>query len=225
MIRDAAYASLLNRTRQRHHLRIAQLLEEQFSRTAEHQPELLAYHFTEAGRHPEAAPYWHEAGQKAIQRSAHAEAVSHLLKGLELLQTLPENSERNQQELALLVALGPTLMAIRGLTALEVIDTYDRARELCQQIEDASQLFLVLFGLWRLHLVRGDLQRALDIAQQLLDLAQQWQSSDLLLAAHWAMGGTLFWLGEIVKAQSHLGQAIAFYDLGEHRSLALLYAG
>ncbi len=178
MIRDAAYASLLNRTRQRHHLRIAQLLEEQFSRTAEHQPELLAYHFTEAGRHPEAVPYWHEAGQKAIQRSAHAEAVSHLLKGLELLQTLPENSERNQQELALLVTLGSTLMAIRGLTALEVIDTYDRARELCQQIEDASQLFPVLFGLWRLHLVRGDLQRALNIAQQLLDFAQQWQSSD-----------------------------------------------
>src|SRR5262249_9798798 len=49
LIQDAAYQALLKTTRQHYHQRIAQVLEEQFPETAEAQPELLAYHYTEAG--------------------------------------------------------------------------------------------------------------------------------------------------------------------------------
>ena len=90
LIQDAAYASLLKSTRQHYHQRIAQGLETQFPETAEPQPELLAHHYTEAGLTEQAVSYWHKAGQKAIERSAHVEAIAHLRQGLELLQTLPE---------------------------------------------------------------------------------------------------------------------------------------
>src|SRR5262249_44317862 len=90
LIQDAAYESLLKSTRQQYHQRIAQVLEEQFPETTQTQPELLAHHFTEAGLTEQAVHYWHQAAQRAVERSAHVEALAHLRQGLELLQTLPE---------------------------------------------------------------------------------------------------------------------------------------
>ena len=90
LIQDAAYESLLKSTRQHYHQRIAQVLEEQFSETAEVQPELLAHHYTEAGLLEQSVAYWYKAGQRAVERSAHREAMSHLHKGLEVLTALPD---------------------------------------------------------------------------------------------------------------------------------------
>src|SRR5262249_18404726 len=80
LIRDAAYESLLKSTRQHYHQRIAQVLEAQFPATVETQPELVAQHYTEAGLRVQAIPYWQQAGQKAVERSANVEAISHLTK-------------------------------------------------------------------------------------------------------------------------------------------------
>ena len=104
LIQDAAYESLLKSTRQQYHQRIALVLEAQFPQTAEAQPELLAHHYTEAGLIAQAVGYWHKAGQRAAERSAHVEAISHLHTGLELLQTLPETFERVQREVDMLIA-------------------------------------------------------------------------------------------------------------------------
>ena len=62
LIQEAAYQSLLKSTRQQYHQRIAQVLEAQFPETAETQPELLAYHYTEAGLNEPAIGYWQRAG-------------------------------------------------------------------------------------------------------------------------------------------------------------------
>src|SRR5207244_6244826 len=84
LIQDAAYQSLLKSTRQGYHQRIAQVLEFQFPETVEAQPELLAHHCTEAGLIEKAVHYWYHAGQRASERSAYVEAISHLRTGLEL---------------------------------------------------------------------------------------------------------------------------------------------
>ena len=95
LIQEAAYQSLLRSTRQYYHQRAARVLTEQFPETAEMQPELVAYHYTEAGCNAQAVPYWQRAGQRAIERSAHVEAVAHLTRGLDVLMTLPETQERD----------------------------------------------------------------------------------------------------------------------------------
>jgi class 3 adenylate cyclase len=82
LIQDAAYESLLKSTRQQYHQRIAQVLEGQFPETVDHQPELLAHHYTEAGLNAQAVSYWYKAAQRAVERSAHVEAISHLRTGL-----------------------------------------------------------------------------------------------------------------------------------------------
>src|SRR5262249_18597453 len=157
LIQEAAYQSLLKSTRQQYHQRVAQVLEAQFPDTAETQPELLAHHYAEAGLLAQALPYWQQAGQRALQRSAHLAAMHHLTRGHEIIAALPDAAERIQHELVLQTTLGSALMALKGQAAPEVGQAYARARELCRQVGETPQLFPILFGLWRFYLVRpGD---------------------------------------------------------------------
>ena len=101
--------------------------------------------------------------------------------------------------------------------------TYTRARELCQHLEDPHQLFPVLRGLWSYYNVRAELQTAHALGEQLLTLAQQAQDSAMLVAAHRALGTTLFCLGAVASAHTHFTQGIALYDPQQHRASAFLY--
>ena len=175
LIQDTAYHSLLKSKRQHYHHRIARVLEEQFPDTKETQPELVAHHYTEAGLVGQAIPYWQRAGQRALQRSAPAEALSHLTKGLEVLTTLPDTPERSQQELILQTTLGATHMALKGYASPEVDKAYTRARQLCQQEGGNPQLFPTLRGLWVFYLLRAELQTTHELGEQLLTLAQSAQ--------------------------------------------------
>jgi TOMM system kinase/cyclase fusion protein len=221
LIQDTAYQSLLKSTRQQYHQRIAQVLEAQFPETVETQPELLAHHYTEAGLNAQAVAYWQQAGQHAIQRSAHLEAISHLTKGLEVLTTLPDSPERLQHELDMQITLGQALTVTKGYAAPEVGHTYARARALCQQVGETPQLFPVLRGLWNFYLIRMELRTARELAEQLLSLAQRVQDPALLQQAHSALAGALVHLGEFAATQAHLQQGLALYDPPQHRALAL----
>src|SRR6266545_3649463 len=221
LIQDAAYQSLLKRTRQRHHQRIAQVLEAQFPETAATQPELLAHHYTEAGLAAPAVGYWQRAGQQASDRSAYLEAVSHCTTGLELLQTLPETPARAQQELDVQIALGPALSVTKGIAAPEVEQTYARARALCAQVGETPQLFPTLQGLCQCYYGRGALPTARELGEQLLRLAQREAVPTHLLEAHDGLGSTLFYLGDYPTAWVHLEQGIACTDPTAERALAL----
>jgi predicted ATPase len=204
LIQDAAYQSLLKSTRQQHHQRIAQVLEACFPDICETQPELLAYHYTQAGLREQAISYWQQAGQQALQRSANLEAIQHLTKGLELLKTLPDTAERAQQELDLQITLGPALMAIKGQGASEVEQVYARARALCAQVGETPQLFPTLRGLCMFYRNRGALLTARELGEQLFELAQRAADPTHHLEAHDALGQTLLHLGDYTTARTHL---------------------
>ena len=209
LLQEAAYASLLRSTRRQCHKQIAQVLERQFSDTPDARPELIAHHYTQAGLQREALVYWQQAGQRALTRSAHVEAIGHLTKGLEGLETLPETPERTQQEIRLQLTLGTAMIATRGYAAPEVGHIYNRAHTLCQQGEQTVQHFPVLVGLWNFYLVRAELQTAYGLGQQCFHLAQQAQDNTMLLEAHAMLGVTLFFLGKFTRAQSHHEQCMA----------------
>jgi predicted ATPase len=223
LIQNAAYQSLLRTTRQQYHQRIAQVLAKRFPETVDTQPELLAHHYTEAGLIAQAVPYWQRAGQQAIEHSAHVEAISHLTRGLELLKALPDTPERTQQEFVLHLTLGAPLNTTKGPAAPEVEQAYARARELSQQVGETPQLFPALYGLWRVSLLRAELQTARELGEQLLRLAQSLQDPTFLLEAHQALGVTLFYLGEFAPARLYLEQAIMLYNPQQHRSLAFRF--
>jgi predicted ATPase len=223
LIQDAAYQSLLKSTKQGYHQRIAQVLEFQFPETVEAQPELVAHHLTEAGLIEQAVAYWHKASQRAVQRSAYVEAISHLRTGLELLQTLSETTERLRREVDMLIVLGASLIATKGATAPEVEHTFLRAQHLCEHLEAPHQLFPVLRGLWNYYNVRAEYQRAHALGEQLLTLAQQTHDSIMLVVAYRVLGAILFWMGTAADAHTHFTQALALYHSQQHRTYAFLY--
>lgn len=223
LIQEAAYQSLLRSTRQYYHQRAARVLTEQFPETAATHPELIAHHYTEAACHEQAVPYWQRAGQHAIERSAHVEAVAHLTHGLDVLMTLPDTRERARHELALRLALGTSLSVTKGWPAPEVGKAYSRAQDLCQQVGETAQLFPVLWGLWHFHAVRGEPQTARELGEQLLTLAQQHQEPAYFLAAHFMLGGALTNLGALEPALTHWEQTFALYDPQQHHALTYLF--
>src|SRR4029434_3104418 len=109
--------------------RTAQAIEGLFHARVEDHYGDLAYHYSRSGNTPKAVEYLHLAGQQAVQRSAHVEAITHLTTALEFLNALPDTPERVQQELGPHLTLGPVLMNIRGFAAPEVCDLYTRERE------------------------------------------------------------------------------------------------
>ena len=218
LIQDAAYQSLLRSTRQQYHQRIAQVLEAHFPETTETQPELLAHHYTEAGLTEPAIAYWQQAGERASNRSAYLEAISHFTTGIELLTTLPETPERAQQALTLHIALGTALQNAKGHAAPEVEHVYSQARALCQQVGETPQLVPVLFGLWRYYVTRSQLRTARELAETLLHLAQRTDDPALVVIAYSALGTTCLWLGELPEARLHIEESSAHYTPEQRRA-------
>jgi predicted ATPase len=225
LIQDAAYASLLKSTRQQYHQKTAQLLEARYPDIVAAEPELLAHHYTEAGCHAQAVGYWQQAGTRALQRSANVEAIAHVQRGLALLTTLPDTPQRMQHELDCLTTLGPALMATKGYAAPAVVQAYTRARELCQQIGETPEHFLVLWNLWVFHVIRAEHQMTLELGEQCLQLAQRVQDEALLLEAHLALGLSWFYPGNPTLACTHLEHTITLYNPEQHHVLAYRYGG
>jgi predicted ATPase len=217
LIRDTAYGALLRSRRKELRSRIAEVLVRQFPDKARSAPELLAHHYSEAGLIEQALSYWQCAGKGAVERSANAEAISHFTKGLELLAALPDNPERSQQELMLQIALGKPLMAIKGYASPEAGKAYARALELCRQAGETPELFEALVGLLGFYITRGKLETTREMADQLLRLAQNLQSQELLQEAHFVMGLILGFLGELPESLKHLERAMALYDPQKRR--------
>jgi class 3 adenylate cyclase/tetratricopeptide (TPR) repeat protein len=218
LVQDAAYQSLLRSTRQQYHQRIAQVLEEHFPETVNTQPELLAHHYTEAGLLAQAIPYWQRAGQRASDRSAHIEAISHFTTGIELLKTLPETPEHTQQALTFHIALGVALLMTKGPGAPEVEYAYTQAYALCQQMGETPELAPVLLGLWRFYLARPQLHTTREIGETLLRLAQRADDPVLAVIAHYTLGATWMWLGALPVARQHLEAGIALYTPDHRRA-------
>ncbi len=225
LTQEVAYNSLLIERRKILHEQTGQALEALFhSRLEDHYSD-LARHYSRSGNTNKAVEYLQLAGQQAAQRSANAEAISHLTTALELLMTQPDTPVRARQELTLQIALGAPFSATKGWAASEVGAVYIRARELCQQMGETPQLFPALWGLWSFYVGQAEYKTAYELAEPLLTLAQHAQDPALLLEAYHALWVTSLYRGELVPARAYVEQGIALYNPQQHHSLAFLYGG
>ena len=220
LVQDAAYGSLLKSRRRALHGRVAQVLAEQFPEVAEAQAELLAHHYEEAGDVELAVAYYRRAGEQAA-RSAHEEAIQHLRKAITLLGSLSESIDRGAREVSLQLALGTSLIAVRGYAHAKTEGAYVRAHALAQHLGTAAQLFTAMQGLSTVYYNRGELDRGIELAEQALRIAQQTGEATHLIPAHGLMVDTLFLQGKFAISLEHCERMIALYDPSLHRGLAL----
>jgi class 3 adenylate cyclase/predicted ATPase len=224
LTQQVAYDSLLIERRKLLHERAGAALESLYAIQLDDHLSELAHHYERSGNTQKAIEYLQRAGQQAMQRSAHGEAIKLFTTASGLLETLPETPERIQQQLNVQLGLGVSLMATRQWSDQSVAQVFSRARELCRLLGDPPQVVSVLFGLNGFHAVRGELKIAHELASQLLAIGQAQQDVAVLLNAHFSLGIVFYFKGEFLVARTHFERVSSLYDPALHRS-AVGYTG
>ena len=212
LVRDAAYVGLLKSRRVHLHAAIANALEQEFPEVVQTQPEIVAYHYTQAGSYEKALHYWYEASKQSAARSAHNEAVGHLKQGLKQIPNIDDPMLRNKSELLLQTSLGKSLRAIEGWSTDSVKHAYTRALELCRESGLDEHTFPAVFGLWTWNFLRASLGEAQALAEQLLSTAENVDDSVRKVLAHEAFGFTLFAQGKFGAAHAELERSISMCE-------------
>jgi tetratricopeptide (TPR) repeat protein len=206
LTQEVAYNSVLVERRKVLHERAAEGIETLFAgRLDEHLGD-LARHYSHGRNVGKAVTYLLLAGQQAARRSAYAEAVRHLNSGLELLSSLPEGRERARRELQLLLPLMQSLRWAKPGSP-ETSRVLLRAREICTLVGEETELFAVAQGLLWNNLIRLDLPKARELAEQLLSLANAAGEMTKRMVAHGGMGLALLLSGEFAAARQHFEHA------------------
>lgn len=211
---------------------------------------LLAYHgnqnaviaseaallFEKARDWARAAECFYLAARNPLRLHALRERAVLARRGLEMLDRMPETSDRARQEARLQFALGLALQQTEGFAAPNVVEAYRRARALSHvEIEVAGRSPL-LWGLWSFYILRGEHCAAREIADELSLLARGQTDPLASLAADHSTGYSLMMLGQPTRAWLHLGrdvptetQAVYGRDIGipfrAHGSVVLWLLG
>ena len=220
---DVVYTGVPSGRRVRLHRLIASRLEMGYAHQVSEVVPRLAHHYAQGQLYTEAIRYYQMAAQHALSRSGYQEALEQVGKGLALVVEVSDRTVQQELELELMMIRGPAVMAIKGYGDDEVEQAYTRAHELCQQVEESPQRFPALWGLWRFYNTRGDFPTAREVGEELLALASQQAQPPNQLAAHQALGFTLFYLGEFPAARTHLEEGIALIVPAEQLTLANRY--
>jgi len=221
LVQDTAYASLLRSRREQIHGDIARALSERFKDQADAAPEILAHHFTEAGLISPALANWVAAAEVALARSANVEGARYAETGLALLAKLEEGREREQLELALLLARANALLALKCYTALETVEVLGQVKRLLDAgLGTDMQRFSILYGLWAANYVAGRVGVAQELAAQYLIVAERVSDPTYSMIAHRIVGAALIASGHHPEGLAHLIEALANYDPVRHRPLS-----
>jgi class 3 adenylate cyclase/tetratricopeptide (TPR) repeat protein len=208
LIQEAAYASLLRRTRQRYHRRIARLLEEQFPDIASSQPELVAYHYVQSEAWEAAFGYLYKAGEKARQAYANQEALAFFTQALEVSDRITPGSERAQ--------LLPVYES-RGLVRIDLTE-YDAAiadfqamleiaRALGNQRIEGESLCHLAYTHW-LTFSEAHIAFVEQYAQEARQLAQSLGERKILARSLSSLGSVYEVRGQLWEAEQHFQASV-----------------
>ncbi len=210
---EAIQGGVAERARRQLHQRIGERLESAWGGAASEIAATLAGHFARADDHARALRYNRDAGERAIQRNAFAEATTHFRAALHAFDRLPDGEKHALAELQLQVALGGALSQVQGFAAPEVGRAYERALALSNDVGDVAERFVAIAGLEAYYSIRGDLPVASSLGRRLLALGQSSSDPTRLMEAHHAVGCNRLRAAALEDSRVHLEQAIALYDL------------
>ncbi len=219
LIQDAAYTTMLRRTRQRLHARIGEVLAASFPDLAESEPQIVARHFTSAAMPEQAVGHWLAAARQSARRGVLREAVAYYRHGLEAVAALADGPSRREVEFQLHAGLGPTLMVMSGPGHPEFGRVQTRALELCEELGIEEAHFPLSFGLCVYRWGHAELAAASAMADQLIARAGRDRVDAFVMAANTV--GTMVALhqGELALASRRAETVRALYDPDVHRPL------
>ncbi len=211
-LREVAYGELGPGRRNLLHRSVAEALEATVGEDVEAASPIIAGHYDRAGMPAQAIPHYLIAAKSSRTRYADKQAIVYFTKALQLLQSLPQTMKRDEQELNILILMGPALVSTEGYAATRVGQVYDRARLLCEFLNARQPYFPVLWGSWVFHVVRANFQTTQEMAARFRHLANDCGNTSIVAAGRFMMGCTLFHIGKAAEAREHFTKALACYD-------------
>ena len=211
LVREAVYASLLTDRRKCLHAQIARAIEQHSPEIAQFEPETMAVHYLEAEDATKALPYVLAAGQRAIERCGHTEAMHFLERGLECLMRSHKSDGRDRSEFELRCMLARAHIFRSSWAAPEVEEQYTRALALSDSFQDKSSRIPVVWGLATSSLLKGRIVEAVVLGEELVSIASAATDPDAISAAHSAMTIFKFHSGGFEAAIDHMEHALAHY--------------
>ena len=218
LTQEVAYNSLLVERRKHLHERAGEALESMFAEQLEDHLDELAHHYGRSDNVAKAVEYLGRGGQKALNRSAFAEAQAQLQQGLERIKKLPESPERDARELELASTLSQVLLITRGFTP-EMRAAAERARDLAEKGGNLAQLVAQLSQIWRSLNAAGDHSTAALLADRILDLAQREGSPTSFGFAYRAQVDVSFLRGDLVGVEEHFARWSGLLDAAGFRQV------
>jgi DNA-binding winged helix-turn-helix (wHTH) protein/tetratricopeptide (TPR) repeat protein len=224
LYQDVLYQRLPPSRRAGLHRRIAEREEVGYHDRPAERASVLAVHFEQARDWPRALHYHRLSADGALQRCAYREAMEHLRRALNLLDTVADQDERDAIELELQAKLGPLVFTQHGTSAPEAEPVFARLRELAERRGDPRRLYLGLWGLSFIKYGRGHWAEACAMGQQLLALSERWKHEVGQREARQILWLTLIAMGDAQEALVHLEHGPRLYDFERDRARALLNA-
>jgi class 3 adenylate cyclase/predicted ATPase len=175
LTQEVTYNTLLSERRKRLHERVAETIEEIYAGTLGEHVSQLAHHYSRTDNVHKAIDYLGQAGEVAVQRSAHTEAAESLNAAIRLVQTLPDSSERAAKESRFWLALGVSLQTSMGYAASEVGAAYERSRQLGERAGDRRQIVSAIRGHSIFSIVKADYKTAFRLGERLFDIDDERQ--------------------------------------------------
>jgi len=209
LVQDTAYASLLRSSRQTIHSRIAQSLEARYPALTREDPAIFAHHYAEAGLIDQAIAYSAAAGDMSVSRWANKEAVGHYGEALRLVALRPPTAERDHEELGFRLKYGQPLIETRGYASREVEAHYRATVELAQRLGDRAAEFTATRSLWNCVYDTANLDWALQLAERLVELAEETDDDVRRAPAFRALGSTLMSRADLAAADAAFQKCVS----------------
>jgi tetratricopeptide (TPR) repeat protein len=209
LTQEVAYNSILAQRRKQVHERAAQAIESLFAASLADHYEDLARHYGRSGNTAKAVTYLHLAAEQAMNRSAYVEASGQLTAALELLQTQPDDIERDRIELAMRFSLAICLnFSVRdAFMATATADILERARQLCEKVGDDASRLGVLSALAFMYSNRLERQKAQAVCEELLEIGKRMHDSESIGRGRFWLGFSSLWEGNLSAALEEFDQA------------------
>jgi class 3 adenylate cyclase/predicted ATPase len=223
LIQDAAYHNLLQADRCQLHGRIIAALEEQDCDAAQTEPQVFAHHATEAGLTDKALKWWLRAGRRAVSMSADAEAITHLKRGLSVLDPIEDADSRTKWNLELNLALVTPVISAYGYTSAELEAVLDRVLELSSAAAVTRAIFPALYGRVSFEAATGFIDKALVHAREALNLARQLSDGEGTAIQRHSLGSLLLYRGRPRSAMRILEGVLPELEHDRYRSSAFEY--
>ena len=219
---EVAYNSLLQERRRSLHAQIVEALETLAGERVAEQVDHLAHHTLRGEMWDKALVYCRQAGEKAMARSAHREAVECLEQALSALTHLPETRDTREQAIDLRLALRTALQPSSDLG--RILACLREAEVLAEVLDDHRRLGQVSgFLSFHFHLM-GAHDQAIASAQRALALATA--SGDVVLQAlaNRYLGGAYYTQGDHRRAIDYFRQTVESLDGAQrHERFGQLY--